>query len=286
MKFGTPVPIRVQDPRYAGVDIPVRAYGDYSIRVNDSQMLLNEFVGTQHLLTTSDFVKQFSTMVVQELNKNIKRFAREKNISTLDFPEYAPDMADFIKETLVGKFEQYGIEIVDFQFAHVGPNEDDHVVKELLDNRLASLKERERRDIQGFNYQQERQFDILETAAGNEGTLGAGMMGAGIGMGMGLGVGGMFGSQMQQVGKVMNDTQAAPPPPPTFTTPYYVYINGGQQGPFDINTLKTLVASKVLTPDTLVWKQGMAQWGKACEQTDLQQLFMSNTPPPPPPPVM
>ena len=112
------------------------------------------------------------------------------------------------------------------------------------------------------------------------------MMGAGIGMGMGLGVGGMFGSQMQQVGKVMNDTQAAPPPPPTFTTPYYVYINGGQQGPFDINTLKTLVASKVLTPDTLVWKQGMAQWGKACEQTDLQQLFMSNTPPPPPPPVM
>ncbi len=284
LKFGTPSPIRVQDPRYAGVDIPVRAHGDYSIRVTDSSMLLNEFVGTQHLFTTDEFVKQFSTMVVQQLNSNLKRFAREKNISTLDFPEYAPDIADFIKEQLVSKFEQYGVGIVDFQFAHVGPNEDDPVVKKLLDNRLASLAERERRDIQGFNYQQERQFDILETAAGNEGTPGQTMMGAGIGMGMGLGMGGMFGAQMQQVAGAMNTAQAAPPPPPSFSTPYYVYINGGQQGPFDMNTLKTLVSSKVVTGETLVWKQGMAQWGKAIEQADLQPLFMTGTPPPPPPP--
>lgn len=145
LKFGTPNPIRVQDPRYSGVDIPVRAFGDYSIRVKDCQMLLNEFVGTQHLLTTDDFVDQFRTMVVQELNKNLKRYAREQNISTLDFPEYAPEIADFIKNTLSEKFEMYGIELVDFQFANVGPNEDDPVVKDLLDNRLASLKEAERR---------------------------------------------------------------------------------------------------------------------------------------------
>ena len=35
LKFGTPQPIRVSDPRYSGVDIPVRAHGDYSIRVKD-----------------------------------------------------------------------------------------------------------------------------------------------------------------------------------------------------------------------------------------------------------
>ena len=115
LKFGTPQPIRVSDPRYSGVDIPVRAHGDYSIRVKDCQMLLNEFVGTQHLFTTDEFVKQFATMVVQELNKNLKRYAREQNISTLDFPEYAPEIADFIKDTLMGKFDLYGIELVDFQ---------------------------------------------------------------------------------------------------------------------------------------------------------------------------
>lgn len=287
LKFGTPAPIRIADPRYSGVDIPVRAHGDYSIRVKDCQMLLNEFVGTQHLLTTDEFVKQFATMVVQELNKNLRRYAREHNISTLDFPEYAPEIADFIKDTLTGKFELYGIELVDFQFAHVGPNEDDSVVKQLLDNRLEAVKERERRSIQGFNYQQERQFDILETAAGNEGSQGSDLMGAGIGLGMGVGMSGMFGTQMQQAAQIMNNPQAAPAPPPIIMTPYYVYINGGQQGPFDANTLKSLVASKVLTPDTLVWKQGMAQWGKAGEQPDLQPFFAAGGPPPPPvPPVM
>lgn len=284
LKFGTPNPIRISDPRYSGVDIKVSAHGDYSIRVKDSQMLLNEFVGTQHLLTTTEFVGQFKTMVVQELNMNLKRYAHKHNISTLDFPEYAPEIADFIKETLSGKFELYGIELIDFQFAHVGPNENDRTVRELLNNRLEALKERERRSIQGFNYQQERQFDILETAAGNEGSQGSDLMGAGIGLGMGVGMSGMFGAHMQQTAQVMNTQQATPPPPPIIMSPYYVYINGGQQGPFDANTLQSLVTSKVLTADTLVWKQGMAQWGKAGEQPDLQPLFGAT--PPPPPPVM
>ena len=281
LKFGSPTPIRVSDPRYSGVDIPVRAHGDYSIRVKDSQMLLNEFVGTQHLLTTLDFVKQFATMVSQELNKNLKRYAREQNISTLDFPEYAPEIADYIKENLIGKFEMYGIELVDFQFSHIGPNEDDLAVKELLDNRLQALKERERRSIQGFNYQQERQFDILETAAGNPGTAGN-LMGAGIGLGMGVGMGDAFGNQMQQISHTLGNTQPAPPPPPVVMTPYYVYINGSQQGPFDANTLKSLAQSNVLTSESLVWKQGMAQWGKAGVQPDLLPLFSAVPPPIPP----
>ena len=135
----------------------------------------------------------------------------------------------------------------------------------------------------GFTYQQERQLDIMETAAGNEGSAG-GMMGAGMGMGMGMGVGTMFGQQMQQVSQSMNSTQAPPPPPPTFT-PYYLYVNNAQQGPFDLPTLQTLAQSGTLTPQTLVWKQGMANWAAASSQPDLMGLFGS-VPPPPPPPVM
>ena len=287
LKFGTPTPIRIveTDPRYAGIDIPVRAHGDYSIRVKDSQMLLNEFVGTQHLFTTAEFIKQFASVVLQELNSSIRRFAREQGISSFDFPVYAPDIANFIKSILVTKFEMYGVELVDFQFSHLAPNEDDPVVKDLLDSQIQAVRERNRRNIQGFNYQQERQFDILETAAGNEGSQGSDLMGAGIGMGMGLGMGGMFGGHMQQVAQVMNAGPVAPPPP-TAVSSYYIYINGGQQGPFDANTLRTLAQSKVLTSDTLVWKQGMAQWGKAGDQPDLQQFFAPATPPPPPVPPM
>lgn len=283
LKFGTPQPIRVIDPRYSAAEmaIPVRAHGDFSIRVSDSLLLLNEFVGTQHLFTTEDFEDKFSTMVVQELNKNIKKYSREENISPLDFPEYAPEIADYIKQTLVEKFAAYGIGIEDFQFAHLAPNEDDPVVKELYNNRIEAVKERERRQIQGFTYQQERQLDIMETAAGNEGSAG-GMMGAGIGMGMGMGAGTMFGQQMAQVSQSMGNTQA-PPPPPTAFTPYYTYANNTQAGPFDKPTLKALASAGQLTPQTLVWKQGLASWVAAGTQADLADLFVST---PPPPPVM
>lgn len=284
LKFGTPTPIRVIDPRYAGAEmaIPIRAHGDYSIRVNDSMLLLNEFVGTQHLFTTDDFVEKFSTMVVQELNKNIKKYSRKENVSPLDFPEYAPEIADYIKQTLIDKFSAYGIGLEDFQFVHLAPNEDDPVVKELYNNRIESVKERERRQIQGFTYQQERQLDIMETAAGNEGSA-SGIMGAGIGMGMGMGIGAMFGQQMQQVSQSMNPMQSqTPPPPPNTFTPYYLYVNNSQQGPFDLPTLQTLVSAGTFTSQTLVWKQGMAGWAAASSQPDLVGLFV-NTPPPPPP---
>jgi Putative virion core protein (lumpy skin disease virus) len=284
LKFGTPNPIRVIDPRYAAAEmaVPVSAHGDYSIRISDSLLLLNEFVGTQHLFTSEDFVSKFSTMILQEINKHIKSYSREQLISPLDFPEYAPEIADFIKNNLADRFSAYGICIEDFQFAHLAPNENDPVVKELYNNRLEAVKERERRQIQGFTYQQERQLDIMETAAGNEGSAGN-VMGAGIGMGMGFGIGNAFNQQASQMAGAMNNNQT-PPPPPTSFSPYYIFANNVQQGPFDMVTLKTLVQNGMLTPQTLVWKQGMSAWGEASAQPDLAHLFSAT--PPPPPPVM
>lgn len=282
LKFGTPRPIRVVDPRYSNIEmgVPVRANGDYSIRITDGLLVLNEFLGTKHEFTTEEFVQGFSTMVAQELNTHIKRYSREEKISPLDFPEYAPEIAEYIRKNLSERFSAYGVSLEDFQFAHLAPNEDDPVVKELYNNRLEAVKESERRAIQGFNYQQERQLDIMETAAANEGSAGS-MMGAGMGMGMGMGVGTMFGQQMSQVAQSMNQQQA-PPPPPVGFTPYYIYVNNAQQGPFDLTTLRTLVSTGMFTPQTLVWKQGMAGWAAAGSQPELSGLF-GNTPPPPPP---
>ena len=281
LKFGTPAPIRVIDPRYAEAEmaIPVRAHGDYSIRVEDGLLLLNEFVGTQHLFTTENFIESFSAMVVQELNKQIKKYSREERISPLDFPEYASEIAEYVKKNLSDRFKAYGIGIEDFQFAHLAPNENDPVVRELYNNRIEAIKERERRSLQGFSYQQERQFDILQTAAGNESGASGPLMGAGIGVGMGVGMAGTFGQQMSQVSQQLN-TQSVPPPPPVFT-PYYIYANNVQQGPFDLNTLQSLVNSGVLTPQTLVWKQGMAAWSAANTQPELIGLFGATPPPPP-----
>ena len=50
-------------------------------------------------------------------------------------------------------------------------------------------------DIIGFNYQQERSFEVMQAAAVNEGSAGS-QMGAGVGAGMGIGMGAAMGGQM------------------------------------------------------------------------------------------
>ena len=66
---------------------------------------------------------------------------------------------------------------------------------------------------------------------------------------------------------------------------YWVLINNEQKGPMTAEQLEELKQDGTLTSDTMVWKDGMAAWGKAGEQEDLEKLFAAAAPPPAPPPT-
>lgn len=57
---------------------------------------------------------------------------------------------------------------------------------------------------------------------------------------------------------------------------YYIAEEGRQSGPFSLESL----ASKNISPDTLVWKPGMTDWAHASSLPELDSLF-AQTPPPP-----
>ena len=56
-----------------------------------------------------------------------------------------------------------------------------------------------------------------------------------------------------------------PPPVPTKTVTelYFILINDQQKGPFTIEKIALLIEVDQLTPTTLVWKDGMADWVNA-----------------------
>ena len=92
-------------------------------------------------------------------------------------------------------------------------------------------------------------------------------------------MGQMLGQATSQLGQPQQQPQAGGPPPLPQAVTYYVAIGGQQQGPFDMATLQQYVQSGQLSRDTLVWKAGMANWAKANEVPELNNLFGATPPP-------
>jgi hypothetical protein len=104
---------------------------------------------------------------------------------------------------------------------------------------------------------------------------------------MGMGMGFVMAQQMGQTmagaggaGVAQPAPAAAPPPVPT-ALQFFVFLNQQQAGPFAKEALSKLVEGGQLTRDTLVWKQGMANWQAAGEIGDLDALFPQAPPPMP-----
>lgn len=57
---------------------------------------------------------------------------------------------------------------------------------------------------------------------------------------------------------------------------YYIIIDGAQHGPFSKEELR----ARGITPDTMVWHEGMADWAKASTVSSLSDLFSRPVPPP------
>lgn len=138
----------------------------------------------------------------------------------------------------------------------------------------------------------DQQVEVLKTGAkslGQMGNMGGGGGGTNpAGLMTGMMVGGSLGQQMagmmQGMGQQMQNAMNTPPPVPNVQ--YHVSVNGAQMGPFNMQQLQQMAQNGQLTPQTYVWKPGMAAWEFACNVPEVASLFAApGTPPPPPPPT-
>jgi membrane protease subunit (stomatin/prohibitin family) len=117
-----------------------------------------------------------------------------------------------------------------------------------------------------------------ENGAGNVDIGGGGGGGAGFnpvsimaGVALGGAVGKNIAGTMDTALSGANPAGANPPPVPTVK--YNVAKNGKPTGPYEISKLGEMAASGELLPDSLVWKAGMSEWGRADAQSELKPLF-------------
>ena len=196
VKWGTPDPVQVQDPKF-GLMIPVRAFGQYGVRIADSKRFLLKMVGTLPSFDAKILTEYFRGIFVTRIKTLIATAIVKRGVSILEITTELDDLSAVLEDALKNEVIEYGVEISKFRVLSINVDESDPAVARLKE----ALARKAEMSIVGFSYQQERSFDVLQSAAGNEGTSG-GVMGAGIGAGLGLGIGAnigqMLGSTMAQ----------------------------------------------------------------------------------------
>jgi membrane protease subunit (stomatin/prohibitin family) len=261
LKWGTLNPIMLRDPEFG--PIRLRAFGTYAIRVKDPAVLIRQIVGTDGHFKVEEIVNQLRDLIVS-------RFADilgHSKIPALDLAANYTELGDFMTQRIGPEFGGYGLELTKMLVENISLPP---AVEEVLDKRTSM-------GIAG-NLAAYTQFNVANSipdAAQNPGGLGA----AGAGIGFGAAMAGSIAQTM--TGQPQAPAAGAPPPIPGASM-YFVAAGGQRTGPFEMQALASQAAAGTLTPQTLVWTQGMAQWTPAGQVPALAGIF-ANTPPPLPP---
>ena len=254
-KWGTKNPIMLRDAEFG--PIRLRAFGNYAVKISDPAKFIKEIAGTQSHFTTEEITDQLRNLIITRFTDSIA----ESKIPALDLAANYDELSKFITEKINPEFGDYGLEVTKFLVENISlPPE----VEQMLDKRTSM-------GILG-NLNQYAQFqaaNAMEQAAKNP-------SGGGASEGMGLGMGFAMANQMGQMFNAQN------PPPLPGNPQFFIAVNGQQQGPYSFQSLQQMIQQGSFSADTLVWKQGMANWIKASESLELKPLFDSTPPPIPP----
>jgi membrane protease subunit (stomatin/prohibitin family) len=201
--WGTSTPIPIQDAVY-GIILPVGANGQFAVQVVDSKLFLTKMVGTVREFTHDNLVNAFRGILMTKIKDYIaNQFVKEK-LTFLEITAHINSISQAIKENLATEFEAYGIQLVNFNVNAITVPENDPSFLQLK----SALARKAEMGIIGYNYQQQRTFDVLEGAATNNGA-GSGVMGAGMGLGMGINLGNVIGSALGGAVTTSIDVKAA-----------------------------------------------------------------------------
>ena len=317
VKFGVPF-FDIYDPRFADFGVPVAVRGTVSFRIADYREFiklhrLNSFRLDDFQKQIRDAVSRYvkDTVANAPAANNIPVIQIETKTAQInDVVEY--DISERLKEgfgVLVSGVDIGAIEIdkssegyrqlmavtKDITATRIEAETQDYVERLRIqreEGQYAMHKQTQTANIGAFQVEKQAEVGIAGAQAlGQMGANGAGdvnLSGGGEGFNMAammasMAVGGAVGQNIagamnNMMGGINQQTAPGAVPPPIPTAAYHVAVNGQATGPFALSTLAQMTANGQLTGDSLVWKNGMAQWEKAIAVDELKGLF-SKLPP-------
>ncbi len=321
VKFGVPF-FDIYDPRLADFGVPVSVRGTVSFCIADYREFIKLHRLTNFSLgdfqrqirdAVSRYVKDAVANAPAANNIPVIQI-ETKTAQINDAVEY--DIGERLKESfgvLVSGVDIAAIEIDktsegyrhlmavtrDIAATRVEAETQDYVERLRIqreEGQYAMHKQTQTANIGAFQVEKQAEVGVAGAQAlGQMGVNGAGdvsLGGSGEGFNMAammasMAVGGAVGQNIagamnNMMGGINQQTTPGAVPPPIPAVAYHVAVNGQATGPFDISVLTQMAAAGQLTADSLVWKNGMAQWAKAGMVDELKNLFADTMPPIPP----
>ena len=321
VKFGVPF-FDIYDPRFADFGVPVAVRGTVSFCIADYREFIKLHRLTNFSLgdfqrQIRDAVCRYVKDAVANAPaaNNIPVIQIETKTAQInDAVEY--DISERLKESfgvLVSGVDIAAIEIDktsegyrhlmavtrDIAATRVEAETQDYVERLRIqreEGQYAMHKQTQTANIGAFQVEKQAEVGVAGAQAlGQMGANGAGdvsLGGSGEGFNMAammasMAVGGAVGQNIagamnNMMGGINQQTTPGAVPPPIPAVAYHVAVNGQATGPFDLSVLTQMAAAGQLTADSLVWKNGMAQWAKAGTVDELKNLFANAMPPIPP----
>lgn len=302
IKWGTETPIEIEDRIY-NQEAKLGIAAVYKIKISNPTLCLKKLLGNNIYFKSEIEMNEYwggeLSSIIREVTYNILRAYPNTMLDAINqtrsiSKNIQPEVDEVISEYGIQlvKFSIVAINILDDFIERVRVNKDitrDATLQGVAKDIESQAEAKARINIAqgdlgvmqtlGENWGKQQTVEILKNISVNPGA--GGIASAGAGLGMGLGAGNAFGNMANQIITPQQTNTATPPPVNQNETKYYLYINNMQMGPFDLQIVKQFIQSGQLTPDTLVWKEGLAEWIPA-KNTEIQNLFDQGRPTPPP----
>lgn len=223
IKWGTDSKVNYLDPNYNDYPFPVGASGQMSLRVEDSRKLLIKLAGTVPKLSQTTLVSYFQAPMMMKIKTYLPKVLSQRAVPIFDVDRYMSEFSAELHNMLSQDFADYGVKICQFWINAIVKPESDPLyckLRELRGNQIteiegAQLQQRvdiihqqteaqkisiqaqalaQKRQVEGYTYQQEKAYGVASRLAENEG-IGS-LSNAGFGLGMASGLAGGVGAAM------------------------------------------------------------------------------------------
>lgn len=219
IKWGTDSKVQFIEPTYQ-FPLQIGASGEMSLRIEDARKFLVKLVGTVKEFNQEHLMRYFRAILMTKIKSYIVRIIQDQELNIFEIDAHLTRFSDDIKARLEKDFLDYGVALERFFVTNIVKPDGDPLYenfKHLFFRSFADIRDAEirqqvgvidettmakrvviesqgiaqKRNIEGYTYQQERSFDVSEKLAENEGS--GNFSSAGIGLGMMTGIGGAVG---------------------------------------------------------------------------------------------